>query len=116
MAQSHHITMIKNWKREIDSRRDKARNYLITGDDISQVQDDEMQVEIINPDVFMSPTKEHITTVPPVTTTKAVSLPTKSDIIMDFTLNSQQKFAFLIITSHLDGDNEFHTGIFRNFL
>jgi hypothetical protein len=108
--------MIKKWKQDIESRKDQARNYLITGDDILQVRDDETQVELITADIFTSPIKERITTVPPVTTTIAVSLPTKSDIIKDFTLNSQQKFAFMIITGHLNGDREFHTGTCHNFL
>jgi hypothetical protein len=108
--------MSKKWKQDIESRKDQARNYLITGDNVLQRRDDETQIEVVTADIFTSPIKEQIATVPPVTTTIADSVPTKSDIIMDFTLNSQQKFAFMIVTGHLDGDHEFHTGICRNFL
>ena len=37
---------------------------------------------------------------------------TQSNIIDEFTLNKEQKAAFLIITSHLDGDSRCRTGIF----
>ena len=37
---------------------------------------------------------------------------TQSSIIEEFTLNKEQKAAFLIITSHLDSDSRCRTGIF----
>jgi hypothetical protein len=116
VAHADHIKLIKEWKRDIETRRDQARNYLISGEGTLQFRDDETQVEVVATEIPTSPFKAQSIVIPPVTTTVAVSLPTKSDIIKMFTLNSQQKFAFLIITSHLDGDNQFHTGISHNFL
>ena len=114
LASSYHTVMIRKWKEDIESRREQIRNYLITGNGTLEKRDDEILVEVVTTDIPTSPLKGQITTVPPVTTTTAVSFPTKADIIKDFTLNAQQKFAFMIITTHLDQDRQFHTGI-RHF-
>ncbi|CAF2952419.1 unnamed protein product [Rotaria sp. Silwood2] len=101
--------MIKEWKRDIETRRDQTRSYLISGEDTLEVRDDDVQVEVVTSEIPTSPFKAQIAVVPPVTASIAVSFPTKSDVIKKFTLNDQQKFAFMIVTSHLDGDNQFHT-------
>ena len=116
VAHSHHAAMIKEWKRDIESRRDKARNYLISGENTVEIRDDEVQIEAVAAEIPTSPFKAQTTAVPPVTITTAFPFPTKMDIIKQFTLNSQQKYAFMIVTSHLDGENQIHTGIyFSNF-
>ncbi|CAF4251337.1 unnamed protein product [Rotaria socialis] len=116
VAHSHHTAMVKEWKRDIEMRRDQARNYLISGEDSLEVRDDEMQVEVITSEIPTSPSKVNTTVVPAVTATISVTLPTKSDIIRKFTLNTEQKFAFMIITSHLDGDSQLPTGTNENQL
>ncbi|CAF4508016.1 unnamed protein product, partial [Rotaria magnacalcarata] len=108
--------MSKQWKQDIENRKDQARSYLISGEDSLEVRNDEVQVEGVTSEIPTSPFKMNIAAVPPVTTTIAISLPTKYDIIRKFTLNSQQQFAFMIITGHLDGDNQFHTGTIDNQL
>ena len=40
------------------------------------------------------------------------NFPTQSSIIDEFTLNKEQRAAFLIITGHLDDDSRCRTGIF----
>ncbi|CAF5043370.1 unnamed protein product, partial [Rotaria magnacalcarata] len=90
VAHSHHAAMIKEWKRDIESRRDKARNYLISGENTVEIRDDEVQIEVVAAEIPTSPFKAQTTTVPPVTITTAISFPTKMDIIKKFTLNSQQ--------------------------
>ena len=40
------------------------------------------------------------------------NLPTQKIIADEFTLNREQRVAFMIITSHLDGDTRCRTGIF----
>ena len=57
-----------------------------------------------------SPLKNQMFVVPPVTAALANPSPTKMDVAKKFTLNYQQKYAFMIITSHLDGENEIYTG------
>jgi hypothetical protein len=116
VAHSHHAAIIKEWKRDIENRRDKARNYLISGENTVEIRDDEVQIEAVAAEIPTSPFKAQTTAVPPVTITTAISFPTKMDIIKQFTLNSQQKYAFMIVTSHLDGENQIHTSIyFSNF-
>ena len=51
------------------------------------------------------------TSIPPVFVIKN-HYSTQSSIIDEFTLNKEQRAAFLIITGHLDGDNRCRTGIF----
>jgi hypothetical protein len=104
--------MMKEWKRDIENRRDKARNYLISGENTVEIRDDEVQIEVVAAEIPTSPFKAQTTVVPPVTISTAISFPTKMDIIKQFTLNSQQKYAFMIVTSHLDGENQIHTGTY----
>ncbi|CAF4193097.1 unnamed protein product [Rotaria sp. Silwood2] len=75
-----------------------------------------MQIEVVTAEVPTSPYKTQTTMVSPVTTTIAVSCPTKPDTIKQFALNSQQKYAFMIVTSHLDGENQLHTDTSDNQL
>ena len=84
VAQAHHTALIKEWKRDIEVRRDQARTYFIDGVDILEVQDDEIQIEVVIAEMPTSPLKMLKSTVPPVTTTKAVFLPTKMDVIRKF--------------------------------
>ncbi|CAF3915904.1 unnamed protein product, partial [Rotaria magnacalcarata] len=116
VADSHHGTMSKQWKQDIENRKHQARNYLISGEDSLEVRNDNVQVEGVTSEIPTSSFKMNIAAVPHVTTTTAILLPTKFDVIRKFTLNSQQQFAFMIITGHLDGDNHFHTGKFFDFL
>ncbi|CAF5169611.1 unnamed protein product, partial [Rotaria magnacalcarata] len=116
VAHSHHAAMIKERKRDIENRRDKARNYLISGENTVEIRDDEVQIEAVAAEIATSPFKAQTTAVPPVTITTAFPFPTKMDIIKQFTLNSQQKYAFMIVTSHLDGENQIHTGSADNQL
>ena len=115
LAPSYHTVMIRKWKQDIESRREQMRNYLIMGNGTLEKQDGETLVEVVATDIPTSPIKGQIITVPPVTTTTAVSFPTKADIIKDFTLNDQQRFACIIITTHLDQDRQFHTGMSHFF-
>lgn len=110
IAQAHHTALIKEWKHDIEIRRDRARSYLIGGADTLDVREDETQIEVVTAEIPTSPFKIQKTTVPPVSVTAAVLLPTKMDIVKTFTLNNEQKFAFMIVTSHLDGDSPAYTG------
>lgn len=115
-AHTHHIAMIKGWKQDIEGRRNQARRFLITGDTVLEQRDDEVEFQVEAVDILTSPSKEQVTTVPPVTTTVSFLFPSKMHIVKDFTLNKQQEFAFMIVTSHLDKENQFHKGRFWMFL
>ncbi|CAF2704672.1 unnamed protein product [Rotaria sp. Silwood2] len=107
--------MIKEWKRDIEARQDESRNYLISGEDTLEVRDDETQTEVVGAEIPTSPIKTKVATVPPVTATHATLFPTKQDIAKQFTLNIQQKYAFMIVTSHLDGEHYAYTGMLSRF-
>ncbi|CAF4899114.1 unnamed protein product, partial [Rotaria sp. Silwood2] len=49
--------MIKEWKRDIETGRDKARISLISGEDILEVRDDEMQIEVVTAEIPTTPYK-----------------------------------------------------------
>ena len=116
IAHPYHAAMIKQWKREIENRKDKARHYLVLGEDTVEIRDDDIRIEVVTTEIPTSPFKEQTVTIAPVTATTTTSFPTKMDIIKNFTLNNQQKYAFMIVTSHLDGDSKVHTGIFFDFI
>jgi hypothetical protein len=106
------MEMIKEWKRDIESRKDQARSYLISADDTIEIPDDRIQIEPVTVHIPTSPFKARNTTVLPVSTIEGISLPNKSDVITKFTLNKQQIFAFTIISNHLDGGYLSHNGKF----
>ncbi|CAF4193064.1 unnamed protein product, partial [Rotaria sp. Silwood2] len=89
VAHPHHAAMNTEWKHDFETRRDKAKNFLISGEDTLEVRDDEMQIEVVTAEIPTSPYKAQTTMVPPVTVTIAVSFPTKPDIIKQFTLNTE---------------------------
>ncbi|CAF4921564.1 unnamed protein product, partial [Rotaria sp. Silwood1] len=65
IAHAHHARMIKEWKRDIETRRDQARSYLISGEDTLEVRDDDVQVEVVTSKIPTSPFKAPIAVVPP---------------------------------------------------
>ena len=111
-ANSNHVALIKEWKREMESKRDQTRKFLISGEDPSALTDHQLQVEVVTPEIPTSQVKIQNTTIPPVIAALTTALPTKSDIVKQFTLNKQQTFAFMIIGSHLDGDNDGEQGTY----
>ncbi|CAF1373807.1 unnamed protein product [Rotaria sordida] len=108
--------MFKEWKRDIEAQRDETRNYLILGEDTLEIRDDEIRIEIVGTEIPPSPIKTKVATVLPVTATNAILFPTKQDIVKQFTLNIQQKYAFMIVTSHLVGEHYAYTGTIDNQL
>ena len=83
------------------SRKNKARYYLLLGEDTVEIRDDNIRIEVVTAEIPTSSFKEQTVTIAPVNATTTTSFPTKMDIIKNFTLNNQQKYAFMIVTSHL---------------
>lgn len=108
--------MIKRWKHEIENRKDQLRNYLITGEDTVATRNDEKPLEVMTVDVSTISSNNDAIAVPSVTKTVLISPQIKSDIMKNFTLNDQQRFAFSIITDHLDQDKPVHAGTLRHSL
>ncbi len=69
----------------------------------------------MNPNNYKNNNFENYGSILPVVSVTG-SFPTQKSISDEFTLNREQRAAFMIITSHLDGDTRYHTGIFNNNL
>jgi len=97
--------------------KERIRRSLISGKDNNDDNDildfndvTNAVVTVVNPYDNRTNFEKH-TSIPPVLVVKN-NYSTQSSIIDEFTLNKEQKAAFLIITSHLDGDSRCRTGIF----
>jgi hypothetical protein len=94
--------------------KERIRRSLISGednnDDILDFNDvTNAVVTVVNPYDNRNNFEKN-TAIPPVLVVKN-NYSTQNSIIDEFTLNKEQKAAFLIITSHLDGDSRCRTGI-----
>ena len=96
--------------------KEKARRSLITGNydkdwDGTLVLDAVKcaVVTVVNPNDYNTNKFENYGPILPVISVTA-NLSTQKDIADEFTLNREQRAAFMIITSHLDGDSQCHTG------
>jgi hypothetical protein len=65
----------------------------------------------VNPNNYNNNNFENYGSILPVASI-TTNFPTQTSIADEFTLNKEQRAAFMIITSHLDGDNRSRTGIF----
>ena len=97
--------------------KERIRRSLISGKDNNDDDDildfiyvTNAVVTVVNPYDNRNNSEKN-TSIPPVLVVKN-NYSTQSSIIDEFTLNKEQKAAFLIITSHLDGDSRCRTGIF----
>jgi len=102
--------MNKQWKHDIEAKRDLARTFLIKGGDQMADSSDETETGVVTVIESSTLLRDQADLVPPVMATKMVAFTTQLDIAEDFTLHDQQRFAFMIITGHLNGDTRFHTG------
>jgi hypothetical protein len=108
---SHHATINKQWKHDIETRRDLARNYLITGGDEAAQSDDRIGTEAVTVIETAIHRQKQTNTIPFVTATRMVALATQLDVVNEFTLNDQQKSAFMIVTGHLNSDSRYSIGL-----
>ena len=103
--------MNKRWKHDIETKKEKARAFLITGEDQTLASDHEIENEVIP---ITEPTQQlskQTKVISSVTTTRMSILTTQLDIVNEYTLNKEQKLAFMIITGHLNGESRFHAGL-----
>ena len=68
-------------------------------------------VTVVTPKNYNNDDFENYASILPVVSV-TTNLPTQKTIADEFTLNKEQRAAFMIITSHLDGDIRCRTGIF----
>lgn len=110
------IKLNAKWQDQLKIEKERIRRSLISGkygkdDDILDFNDvNNAIVTVINPYNNQNDFEKY-SSIPPVLVVKN-NFSTQNSIINEFTLNKEQRAAFLIITNHLDGDSRCRTGIF----
>ena len=108
---SDHTISSKQWKHDIENKRDLARNHLITGGNQMLELNNEIGSEPVAIVESSAQPKDTVNLIPTVIATRMTTITTQLAIANEFTLNTEQKFAFMIITGHLNGENRFCAGI-----
>ena len=105
------------WQEQLKTEKERARRNLMTGnydktdDTLDYHAAKDAVVTVVNPNNYNRNNFENYDSILPVTSVTS-SLPTQKSIADEFTLNREQRAAFMIITSHLDSDSRCRTGIF----
>ena len=114
-ATSENVRLNVKWQEQLKSERERVRHSLISGNngnedntlDLNAVEN--AVVTVVDPNnQNANEFQNHGSMLPvdPVTT----QFPSKKSVADEFTLNREQRAAFMIITSHLDGDSQCRTG------
>ena len=112
------IRLNTKWIEQLKTEKERVRHGLITGNydkddgmlDFDAARD--AVVTVIDPKHSDQHNHENHRTIPPVVLL-TTNFPSQKTIAGEFTLNREQKAAFTIITSHLDGDIGCRTGTIR---
>jgi len=116
-ATSNLIRLNTKWQEQLKTEKERVRRSLITGNydktddtlDLNAAKD--AVITVMNSNIYNKNILENYGSILPVVSITA-SFPTQKSIVDQFTLNREQRAAFMIITSHLDGDSRCRTGIF----
>ncbi|CAF1225253.1 unnamed protein product [Rotaria sordida] len=116
-ATSNLIRLNTKWQQQLKAEKERLRRSLITSN--YDNSDDTLEydsvidaiVTLINPNNYNSNTFENYSSIPPVISL-TTSYSTQKSIADEYTSNREQRAAFMIITSHLDGDKRCHTDMF----
>ena len=111
------VQLNTKWQEQLKTEKERARRNLMTGNydkrddmlDYDAVKD--AVVTVVNPNYNNKNNFENYGSILPVISI-TTSFPTQKSIADEFTLNTEQRAAFMIITTHLDGDSRSRTGIF----
>ena len=114
-ATSEHVRLNAQWQEQLKSERERVRRSLITGN--YGKEDDTLDLHAVqNTVVTVVDSNNHDTnefqnhgSILPVASV-ATQFPSQKSVADEFTLNREQRAAFMIITSHLDGDTGSRTG------
>ncbi|CAF3204855.1 unnamed protein product [Rotaria sp. Silwood2] len=114
-ATPHLVQLNTKWQEQLKIEKERVRRSLITGnydkdDDILDLfAARDAVVTVMNPNNYRTNNFENYGSILPVL--KVINnFPTQTSIINEFTLNREQRAAFMIITSHLDGDKRCRIG------
>lgn len=117
-ATPNHVRLNARWQEQLKIEKERARRSLITGSyeaswdgtlDLDAVNC--AVVTLVNPNNYNTNNFENNGSILPVISV-TTNLPTQKSIVDEYTLNREQRAAFMIITSHLDGDSRCRTGKF----
>jgi len=113
------VRLNTKWQEQLKIEKERIRRNLITGKydnadgTLNHDAVKDVVVTLINPNNYNSKTLENYDSILPVISI-ATSYPTQKSTADEYTLNKEQRAAFMIITSHLDGDSPSRTGMFIN--
>ena len=107
--------MNTKWQEQLKAEKERVRKGLITGNynqedgglDLYAAKD--AVVTVIDPNNCNTNNLENYGSILPVVSV-TTNVPTQKSIADECTLNKEQRAAFMIITSHLDGDSRCRTG------
>ncbi|CAF4030817.1 unnamed protein product [Adineta steineri] len=110
------VRLNTKWQEQLKTEKERVRRSLITGKydktddtlDYDSIQD--ALVTMVNSNNHNIDIFDNYTQILPVASVTTTSYSTQQSIIVEYTLNREQRAAFMIITSHLDGDKERHIG------
>lgn len=117
-ANSKLLQLNATWKDQLKRERDRVRQSLITGNhaqDKDALSSDALKdtaVTVISSGAIDPADADHFSPMSPLVSI-TTQFPSQKTIADEFTLNREQRAAFMIITSHLDGDARCHSGRFR---
>ncbi|CAF4135694.1 unnamed protein product, partial [Adineta steineri] len=111
------VRLNTKWQEQLKTEKERVRRSLITGKydktddtlDYDSIQD--ALVTMVNSNNHNIDIFDNYTQILPVASVTTTSYSTQQSIIVEYTLNREQRAAFMIITSHLDSDKERHIGI-----
>ena len=112
------VRLNTKWQEQLKNEKERIRRNLITGNydqdwdgtiDLNAAKD--AIVTVINQNNHNNYNFENYGSIFPVVSV-TTNFPTQTSITDEFTLNREQRAAFMIITSHLDGDSRYRRGIF----
>lgn len=110
------VRLNKKWQEQLKTEKERVRRNLITGKydkgddalDYDAVED--AIVTVVNSNNYSKNNVENCGSILPVISITR-NFPTQKSIADEFTLNREQRAAFMIVASHLDGDSRYRTGI-----
>ncbi|CAF1366889.1 unnamed protein product [Adineta steineri] len=110
------VRLNTKWQEQLKAEKERVRRSLITGKydktddtlDYDSIQD--ALVTMVNSNNHNIDIFDNYTQILPVASVTTTSYSTQQSIIVEYTLNREQRAAFMIITSHLDGDKQRHEG------
>ncbi|CAF4213337.1 unnamed protein product, partial [Rotaria magnacalcarata] len=109
------VQLNKKWQEQLKTEGERVRRSLITGNcdrmddtlDLNAAKD--AVITMVNSNTYKKNIFENYGSILPVVSI-TTNFPIQKSIADEFTLNRKQRTAFMIITSHLDGDSRCRTG------